>query len=71
MVGQQQAITIARQRVVNDAVMTLTGRADVARDEGAVWHVSFPVTDLEVMAGAPHVLVDKIDGTLVEVYYTQ
>lgn len=69
--SQKDAIAVARQRVIGDGVMPLVDCRDVVMDEGDVWHVLFPTTDTEVLCGEPHVLVDKMDGTVVKVYYTQ
>lgn len=70
-VTEAQAIEIAKSRVVSDGVMQLEGRRDVVRDEAAIWHVTFPETDLDVLGGAPHVLVEKATGSIIGVYYDQ
>lgn len=70
-VSEQDATQIAKRRVVDDAVMSIADCGEEVRDEGAVWHVSFPISDPEVLGGSPNVRVDKQSGTIVEVYYTQ
>lgn len=69
--SEDHAIAVARQRVISDDVMSLVGCRDVVEDEGDVWHVCFPTLNTEVLCGEPHVLVDKLSGTINEVYYTQ
>ena len=67
-----QAITIAQDKVIADAVVTLTDRDPVVVDEGTNWHVSFPFkASLDMLGGAPHVIISKADGTIVSIYYTQ
>lgn len=71
-ISQTEAIGIARAAVVAGGVMTLTDRDEVAADEGAIWHVSFPFkAELDVLGGEPHVEVTKTDGTVLKLYYTQ
>jgi hypothetical protein len=71
-ISQAEAITIAKDKVVADAVMTLADRDEIVVDEGTVWHVSFPFTaSLDMVGGEPHVKISKADGTIVSTYYTQ
>jgi len=71
-ITQSEAVQIAKDKVIADAVMTLVDRDEVVVDEGAVWHVSFPFKEsLEMLGGEPHVKVSKADGLVIETYYTQ
>ena len=71
-ITKDEAVVIAKDKVVSDAIMTLTDRDEVVVDEGANWHISFPLkASLDTLGGEPHIKVSKADGTIVETYYTQ
>lgn len=67
----EQAITIARQAVEDDGVMSLDGRDTEHEEEATYWHIYFPFTSPEVLGGEPHVQVAKADGEVLQIYYTQ
>jgi hypothetical protein len=79
-VDQSQAIDIARHKVgVIDGYPELTdigssspyNRQAVATLQSAVWHVSFPLINDELLGGEPHVDVDQVSGGITNVQYTQ
>lgn len=70
-VSQSQAITIAREWLISDGKISLSGCDDVAIDEAPSWHISFPKPIPGRRGGEPHVLVNKSDGVITQVYYTQ
>lgn len=72
-ISEAKAIEVAKSRVISAGVMTnLDDRDEVTVDEGANWHVYFPLKEaLDVLGGEPHVIVAKTDGTVVRIYYTQ
>jgi hypothetical protein len=71
--AQEQALKVARERVVDDAFMEIgPDRVEEVRDEGENWHVLFPYNpEVEIRGGEPHVIVRKSDNSIVEVYYTR
>lgn len=71
-ISRTEAIDIAKAFVLDEGVMTLDDRDEVADDEGTVWHVYFPYTAAsDMLGGEPHVKVAKTDGAITEAYYTQ
>ena len=70
-ISREKAIAIAIQRVKEDGVMSLAGRDTNAVEEADSWHICFPYTSHEVLGGEPHVLVDKLSGKVIRIYYTQ
>lgn len=70
-VSEAEAIEIARTRIIADGKMPLTSRISDVEDGGAAWHVSFPSSLANPRGGEPHVIVNKSDGAIVRVYYTQ
>lgn len=71
MISREDAVGIARARVEADGVMALESRDTVVGDEEGYWHVSFPLRDLNVRGGEPHVRVRKADGAVTLVTYSQ
>ncbi len=71
MISRERAIEIARAEVENQGVMSLEGRDTVAERDGDVLHVYFPVADVTIRGGEPHVRVSLADGEVTDVRYTQ
>jgi len=71
MISRERAISIARARVEDEAVMSLEGRDTVAEIEGDVLHVYFPMSDTATRGGEPHVRVSLASGEVTDVRYTQ
>jgi hypothetical protein len=71
VINHDQAVFIARSRVMTDGVMNLDGRLTVARQVGGAWHVEFPLSDTNMRGGEPHVTIDAESGAITDVYYTQ
>ena len=71
MINHDQAVFIARGRVLRDGVMSLDGRLTEARLKDGAWHVQFPLADENMRGGEPHVIIDANDGSVKEVFYTQ
>ena len=67
----EEATEIARQRVEADGVMSLDGRDTEVVEEADYWHIYFPYTSDEVLGGEPHVWVNKSDGEVIQIYYTE
>jgi hypothetical protein len=70
-INSDEAVKIAKERVLADGVMSLDGRTPVVKDEKDHWHVSFPIMLPFVVGGEPHVFVDKASGSITKIYYTQ
>ncbi len=70
-ISSNDAVTLAKQKVQTDGVMSLDGRNTVVKEEQDYWHISFPISSPKIIGGEPHVLIDKASGAITEVYYTQ
>lgn len=67
----EEAIEIARQAVIDDAVMSLEDRDTKYVEQPTYWHIYFPHSSSFVRGGEPHVKVAKSDGAILNIRYTQ
>jgi len=70
-ISQTEAITIAKQAVEEDGVMSLDGRDTEVVEAATYWHIYFPFSSLNLRGGEPHVWVDKSSGNVTRIYYTE
>ncbi|MFQ5860884.1 MAG: hypothetical protein ACE5IG_04955 [Dehalococcoidia bacterium] len=70
-ISNEEAISIATERVEADDVMSLADREVVVEDAGDEWHIYFLPSDPEVLGGEPHVFISKEDGSITRIFYTQ